>query len=269
MPHVTGLFLYPIKSLDRLTVTRVTPLNSGALLHDREYALFNEKGEILTASREPKLLKIRTTYDLDLQNAMFHMQGDGKITAFNIEKDRAGIEKWIGDFLGYGVKLQRDAEKGFHDETHLPGPVIIAARTLKEVHDWFPAIEIENLRRRVRPNIEMGGSLGFWEERLYSHPGFVIQFTVGKVVITGVRPAERTPAFEYDPYTGEQTQGFAQAFMHKRKERLPAFVPSERFDHYYKLGVRTRLTHHEVGKTIRTGERVGILERKVDAPEKE
>ncbi|MCW8131240.1 MAG: MOSC N-terminal beta barrel domain-containing protein, partial [Planctomycetota bacterium] len=38
MPHVTGLFLYPIKSLDGIAVTSVTVLKSGALLHDREYA---------------------------------------------------------------------------------------------------------------------------------------------------------------------------------------------------------------------------------------
>lgn len=269
MPHVTGLFIYPIKSLDGIAVTSVTVLNSGSLLHDREYAIVDAQGKIVNAQRDPKLLRIRATFDPDVQNAMFRLQDEEKSTAFHLEKDREKLNEWLSAYLGYPVTLRRDADKGFQDEPGLAGPVIIAANTVKELHGWFPNLDLDNLRRRVRPSVEMGGSLGFWEERLYSHPGFVIQFTVGKVLITGVKPADRNESFERDPATGEETPGFLENFMQKRKEKLPAFVPSERFDHYCKLGVRTRLTHHEAGKQIRLGNRVGILERKVDAPEKE
>ncbi|MCW8132696.1 MAG: MOSC domain-containing protein, partial [Planctomycetota bacterium] len=211
----------------------------------------------------------RSTFDPDVQNVMFRLQDEEKSIAFHLEKDREKVGAWLGAYLGYPVTLRHDPERGFHDDPGLAGPVIIAANTAKELQGWFPALDFDNLRRRIRPGVEMGGSLGFWEERLYSHPGFVIQFTVGKVLITGVKPADRNESFERDPATGEVTPGFLETFMLKRKEKLPAFVPSERFDHYYKLGVRTRLTFHEEGKQIRLGNRVGILERKVDAPGKE
>lgn len=269
LPHVTGLFVYPIKSLDGISVTRVTPLKSGTLQHNNEFVLRDDKGEEITTRREPKLHQVRSTFDPDVKNAMMRLQGEDKSVAFHLEKDRDGLQKWFSDFLGYRVTLAQSEEQGFPDDPRLAGPVIIAANTLKELHTWFPTLEVDNLRRRVRPNIEMGGSLSFWEERLYSHPGFVIHFTIGKTLLVGVKPADLDEAFERDPSTGTVTPGFAEGFTHKRKEKLPAFVPSERFEHYYKLAVRTRLTAHEAGKPIGLGNRVGILERKADLPNKE
>jgi uncharacterized protein YcbX len=55
MPYLAGIFIYPIKSLDRIAVTQATILKSGALKHDREFALFDEQGRFVNGKRNAKV----------------------------------------------------------------------------------------------------------------------------------------------------------------------------------------------------------------------
>ncbi|RUT02824.1 hypothetical protein DSM106972_057440 [Dulcicalothrix desertica PCC 7102] len=47
IPYVSRLFIYPIKSLDRVSVESINVLKSGALERDREFAIVDKLGNLV------------------------------------------------------------------------------------------------------------------------------------------------------------------------------------------------------------------------------
>ncbi len=64
IPTVSRLFIHPIKSLDRLSVTEARLLSDGSFAHDREFALFDRDGNFVNGKRQPRVHLIRAEYDL-------------------------------------------------------------------------------------------------------------------------------------------------------------------------------------------------------------
>ncbi|MGD1920092.1 MAG: MOSC domain-containing protein, partial [Pleurocapsa sp.] len=77
---------------------------------------------------------------------------------------------------------------GFPDDTYSPGATIISTATLKEIASWYPELEIDDVRRRFRANIELGGVPAFWEDCLFADADSIVKFQVGGVVFMGVYP---------------------------------------------------------------------------------
>ena len=50
-PHLAHIWIFPIKSLDGQRVSEAPVLAGGALAHDREYCLLDDKGGLLNGKR--------------------------------------------------------------------------------------------------------------------------------------------------------------------------------------------------------------------------
>lgn len=64
MPRLARILIYPLKSFDAVSVDEARVLPSGALEHDRQFALVDSAGKFINGKRTPKILSLRTDFDL-------------------------------------------------------------------------------------------------------------------------------------------------------------------------------------------------------------
>jgi uncharacterized protein len=258
MPHLARIDLYPIKSLDGLTVNQSTVLSSGALQHDREFALFDERGKFVNGKNNKKIHAIRSHFDI--QKRALSLQLDAQKHVFLMAEDQHQLEVWFSDYFGFSVSLKQDFKTGFPDDTYSPGPTVISTGTLKEITSWFPGLSLDEVRKRFRANLEIDGVPPFWEDQLFEAADRVVQFQIGEVAFAGVNPCQRCPVPTRDTLTGKAYPDFQKTFVSKRKETLPTWAPNSRFNHFYKLSVNTRVLDADGPKTLNIGDEVKILE---------
>lgn len=258
MPHLANISIFPIKSLDGVTLSEIPVLKSGALPHDREFAIVDEQGRFINGKRNPKVHLLRSTFDAAV-GKVWLQKGTNQKQVFQISEERDRLEAWLSKYFGFPVKLRQDCLTGFPDDTNAPGPTVISTGTLEEVASWFPGISVNEMRLRLRTNIEISGVSAFWEDKLFAEAGEVVRFQVGEVVFAGVNPCQRCVVPTRDVLKGEVYPNFQKDFIAKRKETMPACVELSRFNHFFRLGVNTQVSESEAGKVLRVGDEVKIL----------
>jgi len=259
MPVIERITLHPIKALDGVRVTQAKVLPSGALEYDREYAMADWQGNFVNGKRNAKVHLLRSEFDLGAQTITLRVQGTDRQQSFRLDDGGPELAEWLSDFFGSPVKLLRNELTGFPDDTDATGPTVVGSGTLAEVSTWFPGLSPEETLRRFRTNIVIGEVPAFWEDRLFSEPGTVVEFAAGEVRFQGVNPCERCVVPTRDPVTAEGYTGFQKAFAAKREETLPAWAAASRFDHYYRFSVNTKASASEAGKVIKVGDEVQVL----------
>jgi hypothetical protein len=249
--------VYPLKSFDALEVPQALVLLSGALQHDRQFALVDSSGRIVNAKREPRVHLL--SVQLDPQRRLISMQPrDGKAAGtFHIDDDRSAVEDWFSQYFGFEVKLLEDQEQGFPDDTEAPGPTVLSSATIEELQNAFPQFPPDELRLRFRANLEVGGVPAFWEDRLFTGEASGVPFRIGNVRLTGVNPCQRCAVPARDPRSGASTPGFQKQFSDWRNRTLPDWAAAVRFDHFYRLSTNTR-SADGVGGVLRIGDPVRI-----------
>ncbi|MFO7832569.1 MAG: MOSC N-terminal beta barrel domain-containing protein [Halohasta sp.] len=263
-PTVDRLMTYPIKSLDGRSVDSVSIVEHGGLAGDREFALFDADGEYVNGKRERRIHRIRADYEGDsaridavgLSTADTEPQ---RFTADQLADDGAAVD-WLGERVGYPVSLARDPAGGFPDDTHASGPTIISTGTIETVASWFDGISTDEMRRRLRANIELGSVPAFWEDHLFADRDHHVEFSIGDVSFRGVNPCQRCVVPSRDPDTGEEYDGFQSTFVEKRRATMPEWSGGDWFDHDFRLMVNTMVPQSEWGETVAVGDSVAIGE---------
>lgn len=261
MGYVARILIYPIKSLDGVAVNRATILASGALQRDREFAIVDAQGHFVNGKRNAKvhLLRSRSVsvreslWDDTAQTVTLKIQGTEEKRVFHLEQNPTELEAWFSDYFGFAVQLARNSLTGFPDDTIASGPTIISTATLEEVASWFPGITVEEMRQRLRANIEIGGVPPFWEDQLFADDGEIVQFKIGEVLFEGINPCQRCIVPTRNSRTGEAYPNFQKVFSQKRRETLPSWVNLSRFNHFYRLSVNTKIPASEAGKIVQVG----------------
>lgn len=259
MPHLARLIVYPIKSLDGVASTKAMVLKSGALQHDRAFAIFDEKDRFVNGKRHQAVHLLRTRFDADVKMVSIQVQGREQTQEFHLYEERTELEAWLSDFFGFPIQVRQNLLGGFPDDTDSPGPTVISTATLETVASWFPGVDVDEMRSRLRANVEIGGVPPFWEDRLFAEAGDIVQFQVGDVLFEGINPCQRCVVPTRDSLTGEVYPSFQKTFIEKRKETLPLGVVSSRFNHFYRLSVNTRIPESEAGRILNIGDEVKIL----------
>ena len=255
-PHLARIRIFPFKSLDGVDLDEAVVRKGAGLAHDREFCLVDENGDFVNTKRVGEsLVRIRSEFDRILGEITLR-DGDDRAT-FSLERDGGGIEEWFEKRLEKPVRLKRDRELGFPDDTTAPGPTVISTATLRAVASWFPGCDLDQARRRFRANLEIDGVPAFWEDRLLGPAGTKFPFRIGEVTIEGINPCARCNVPTRNPATGEiQDPAFAKTFARRRQETLPAWAERSRFDHFYRLAVNTVVPESEAGKVIRVFDEV-------------
>lgn len=261
MAYLAGIYIYPIKSLDRVALDQATVLESGALKGDRQFAMFDQQGRFINGKRNPKVHLLRAWFDLEARTVRLQGQGSSGLQVFDLTEDRPedrrSLETWLSDFFAQPVQLKANPSAGFPDDTHAPGPTVISTGTLIETADWFPSLNTEDMRLRLRTNLEIGDVPPFWEDQLFGNQ--VVQFQIGQVLLEGVNPCQRCIVPVRDPSTAATYPGFQKIFRTQRQATLPAWTQTARFNHFYRLAVNTRIPASEAGKILGLGNSVKIL----------
>ncbi len=252
------IVVFPVKSLDGHDVREARILPSGALEHDRRFAIVDAGGALVNGKREPRIHRLRTSYDAASRRITLRANGAASDVSFSMDEERAPLESWLSDFLGYPVVVREDAAGGFPDDRDAPGPTLVAAESLAEVARWFPAVTAAALARRFRVNLIVRGFPPFGDDRLVGTASAPVRFRLGSMTFEGVNPCQRCAVPSRDPETGEGDPLFAKTFATRRRDALPSWAPRERFDHFYRFTVNTRLTPGSAGGTIRVGDPVEL-----------
>ncbi len=254
--YLAKILIYPIKSLEPISVESARFLTSGAIARDREWALFDRRGKFINGKNNPKVHLIRSSWNADLSTISLQIQDSDRRAVFEIDRQQPALESWLGEHFQIPVKLKQNTNTGYPDDTNAVGPTIISTATIETVASWFPDITIEEMRLRLRPNLEIDGVPAFWEDRLFNEEHEAVPFYIGNVLLTGINPCQRCVVPTRDSKTGIGDPQFTKIFIAKRQETLPQWTNRDRFNHFYRLSVNTKVAPSEAGKSIHIGQEV-------------
>jgi uncharacterized protein YcbX len=252
--------VFPIKSLDAVSLTQARVLPSGCLENDRRYAIFDADGKVVNGKRTPLVHRLHASYSADFEIATFADRQSGAAETFSLSEDRREIDAFLSQHFGLDVALREDATAGFPDDTDASGPTFVSAETLAEVAAWF-GIELDSSRQRFRANLTLEGGAPFWEDQLFGPPGDPVTFRVGELLFFGTNPCARCVVPSRDPNSGQQISGFARDFADRRRQNLPAWADIDAFDHFFRLAVNTRLFAPAEGGVLKVGDVVETLNK--------
>jgi uncharacterized protein len=263
-PTLTQIVIYPIKSLDGKIVDRSKISAGGALEFDRRWAIVDDRGKVVNAKRTAKIHQLRSQFDLvdtGLEQQLvvsLHTADDSTIQTFSLTTELTELARWLSQFFGFPVSIIENAIVGFPDDLNAYGPTIVSTATLAAICTWFPDLDLAEVRRRFRTNLELSGVPAFWEDRLFGAPGTAVDFRLGNVQFQGINPCQRCIVPTRDARTGEISPKFQQIFQQQRQQTLPAQVDGwmgfMRFNHFYRLAVNTQIPLVEAGKFLNTSD---------------
>jgi len=239
MPTLSRITVYPIKSLDGHDLSASAVLPNGALAEDRRYALVDGWGKYINGKNCAAIHGIRATFSEDVQNVTLRCAGQQQ--SFAIAEEQERLATWCGEVLGMKCRLIENAAGGYPDDCDSPGPTLISTASLEAVASWYEGLDLAEARRRFRFNLEVADVPGFWEDRLVPEEHKVRRFRLGDTVWQGRGICRRCVVPTRDSGDGAVTASFARDFTRHREATLPSWSPEGRFDHFYRLGVNTRL----------------------------
>lgn len=258
MPTLARIHIYPVKSLDGVSVDQAVLLPSGALEHDRRYALRDSEGNFINGKSTPALHALRCQFDLAERRLTVRIEGREETHTFDLNADAPAFSAWMSDYLQQDVKFVENDSAGFPDDTDSPGPTLTSNATLAEVAGWFAGLSTDDTRARFRANLEIDGVEPFWEDRLVAAGTGLVRFRVGEAILRGTNPCQRCVVPSRDARSGVVTSRFAKIFAERRQQTLPPWAAADRFDHYYRLSSNTRREGSDCC-TLRVGDEVQIL----------
>lgn len=256
MAHVERLTVYPVKALDGMDCESVSIRPGGTLTHDREFAMFDADGDVVNGKRTDRVHDIDTGYDPDTRTVSVTTDGDSASFELRDAGERTRAAEWLSAFFDVDLTVERDETLGYVDRREM-GPSVISTATLETVASWFDDVTVEGLRRRLRANVEIGGVPAFWEDRFVGADAPA--FRVGGVRFEGVTPCGRCVVPQRDPDTGEETPGFRERFIERRRETFPEWADRDAFDHFYTLMLIARVPEGDRGADLAVGDPVEVV----------
>lgn len=218
----------------------------------------------MNGKRTPAILHIRADFAADLGSVKLSAPDDQRgITPLRIAfpQDTAAAAEWFSVYFEQRM-IVRHSRNGYPDDAIANGPTIISTASLEAVCRWFPAIDLNEARRRFRTTLEINADPEsedklpvFWEDRLFGPANtYAVRFRIGDVNFEGSNPCARCSVPPRDSRTGSNLPDFQKRFCDLRREQLPPWASAEHFDHYYRLAVNTRIALDEAGKPLRVGD---------------
>lgn len=255
MSSLSRIVIYPIKSLDPVTIEEARITDDGGVAGDRSFAIVDSAGRFVNGKRTADVHRVRTDVDLEDREIAIGVKGQASTDRFHLDDDRDDLDAWLSAFFGEPVRLVSTDGPNMTDRSD-PGPTLVSAATLETVASWFPGIDAEGMRRRLRPNLVVDGVPAFWEDRLVGGSGGRVR--IGDVVLEGCSPIPRCVVPSRDPDTGEEYAAFRETFVRKREESFPDHVDADAFDHYFAVTVGTHAPPASRNATFQVGDRVAI-----------
>ena len=259
MSYVASIHIYPVKSLDGIAVSQATILASGSLKGDRSFAICDAAGEFVNSKRNSGVHFLRLSFDIKNRIAGLKIQDTEQEIFFHVDRERSGIEYWLSNYFGFPVKLIENLLTGFPQNTAAPGPSIISTETIAQVASWFPRVCVNEMRHRLRANIEIGDVPAFWEDKLFPEADEVVKFQIGTVIFEGINPGQPC-ILSTRNYAGKEAySSFQKVLTAKQNEIMPDLVKRGGLNHLNRLIINTRVPPQAAGKIVHIGDEVKII----------
>lgn len=278
MPTLDRITIYPVKSLDGVTVDEAIMPPAGGIEHDRRWRLVDAEGRVINAKQEPLLLAVRAA--VDIEAPAIRLAADPRALAaaalpgierlaslaaetFPLVPGPTGPCGWLEEALGRPVFLVERLDGGFPDDRDAPGPTVVATATLREVARWFD-FDLEECRRRFRVNLEIGDCEPFWEDAvaspmpadgaagdaacLFDDPAADLPppepggLWIGETALAAAWACRRCPVPTRDSRTGAVLPHFRDAFEARRRHALRPDVDAADWGDTYRLAINTIVT---------------------------
>jgi uncharacterized protein YcbX len=246
--RLSKIWIYPIKSLDPLSVDQVRLTAAGSLYNDRRWGVVNAQGQWINGKRDPRVHRLRAQFTLEQEEivavtlqAPQHPTSSFRLVKDDRQDDRPQLEAWLSRYFEQPVELRENPEQGFPDDRQSPGPTIVSEATLTTVSQWFPGLDVAEIRLRFRANLELSNVPPFWEDQLFGMKGSDRAFRLGSVDFWGVNPCLRCVVPTRDPYSGQVTPNFVSHFVAQRRAQLPPWIAHGQYPHRGSLPCPTAL----------------------------
>lgn len=261
--YLSRINFYPVKSLDCQSVEQARLLPSGAVEHDRQFAMFDCDGVVVDGKRAALVHEIQSHFDPLRRLLVLRRRPDGQTVTFQIDAERDQLEDWLSEHFRQHIRLAENDTGGFPDDTVASGPTVISVATMETVAGWFPGVSLDEARARFRPTLEIDGVAAFYEDQLYAGDDEVVEFAIGPAVLAGMYSCPRCAVPTRWSSTGEigPDPAFAKTFSRRREETLPSWADRSRFDHFFRLAINTRLASG-AGSVLTVGDEVRRLGRR-------
>jgi uncharacterized protein YcbX len=261
-PVLSRITIYPVKSLDGIALEKAVITEGGCLLHDREYALSDEEGNLIIGKTNPLVHSLRSTVDFENETISFRLQNETTWNQFHLQTEKSAIQSYLSDYFGIRTLLHQNKTGRFMDIPDISGVTILSTSSLKSVSEWYN-MNLDETRKRFRTTLEIEGVPAFWEDHLFSKQGRGIEFKIGEVTMFGMSPRARCVVPTRNPETGEVIHAFPKTFAKHRAASLPEWSTLKEYGHHYHLTVNCYIPATETGKWVETGNGVKIINEKV------
>lgn len=261
-PKVCKITVYPVKSLDGISLQKAQVGRGGCLLHDREYAIVDNNGGFVNGKSNADVHLLRSELDVEKNTISLKHEYERNWNSFHLQNEIAGINNYLSDFFKMPVSLLKNSEGRFMDIPDVAGITILSSASLEAVSGWFNAMDMEETRKRFRATIEMSGVPAFWEDRLFLEEETVVEFKIGDLVLHGISPRARCVVPSRHPETAHVTHGFPRSFAKARVASLPAWSTLNEYGHFYYLTVNCFIPPTETGKWISIGDEIKVTGKK-------
>jgi len=261
-PVVDSITIYPIKSLDGVSLQKAQIGNGGSLIHDREFAIVDGNGKFVNGKANALVHLLRSAVDFESEIISFRYGTEEAWSSFHLQKDTTAINEFLAAFFKMPVTLIRNTEGEFLDIPVQSGVTVLSNESLKTVATWFNDMDMEETRKRFRATIEITETPAFWEDKLFLEEGTAIEYKIGEVTLYGISPRARCVVPTRHTQTGEVLHGFPKIFAQQRTKNLPQWSTLSDYDHAYYLSVDCYIPPTEFGKWITVGDELAITGKK-------
>lgn len=258
MPRLSRITIYPIKALDGFETSAAELMPTGPIAGDRQWAIVDSMRQFVNGKRTADVHLVRAAFEDDGRVVTLSRERLGS-ARFALPDDARGAGEWLSEALGKKCQLIENSAVGFPDDGDAAGPTLVSTASLERVAEWF-GLELDEVRRRFRANLEIEADEPFWEDRLVATELGSPRFTIGAAALRGRTPCQRCVVPTRDAHTGEVISGFAKQFANHRREELPPWAPVEAFDHFYRLTLNTIRDPAGGGSTLRVGDEVRVTD---------
>lgn len=257
-PVVDRITIYPVKSLDGISLQKAQIGNGGCLVHDREYAILDSNGKFVNGKSNERVHLLRSAIDFEREVISLRLESETAWNHFHLQKDKAALDEFLSAFFEMPVALYKNALGEFLDIPVKSGVTVLSTASLHAVGSWFNNMDIEETRKRFRATIELTAVPAFWEDKLFLEEGKAIGFKIGDTKLQGICPRARCIVPTRHPETGEAIHGFQKSFAQQRTANLPPGSTLDDYNHGYYLSVDCYIPSSEFGKWIAVGDEVLI-----------
>jgi uncharacterized protein len=98
-----------------------------------------------------------------MRSKLFRAHANLPERTFSLIEDSIDLTSWLSQFFEFPVSIVENAVNGFPDDLDAYEPTIVSTATLAAICDWFPDLDLTEVRRRFWTNLELSGVPAFWE----------------------------------------------------------------------------------------------------------